>query len=320
MSMCSLNRSRSFPQHRSGVTLIELAVVVAILGLLFALLMTGIQRVREASRRMNCQSRLRQVGLAVAGYHSQNATMPAALSPTGSIHVSLLPYLDQRALYEKMIDAAQEGTNAIDQQVVKLPVYLCPSDSAGSPFPKAGVIGTNYAASIGVWAGYNGFDGAFRPREKPWSEWAYGAGPLRLTDFPDGTSHTSCFSEILRSDGSEHRLRVMWYGPPSGELNVFTKGCMGMAHGDTVSNATSRGTPWTDGTVGYTLYNHAMTPNNPSCYQQSYVIEAASTAGSNHASGVHVLYADGHITFTNENIDRRDWRATGSRNSSSRFL
>src|SRR4051794_10101929 len=67
----------SFAFRRTGLTLVELLVVIGIIGLLLALLLPAIQAGRESSRRGDCANHLRQVGLAMLGYESAHASYPS---------------------------------------------------------------------------------------------------------------------------------------------------------------------------------------------------------------------------------------------------
>jgi prepilin-type N-terminal cleavage/methylation domain-containing protein len=61
---------------RRGFTLVELLVVIAIIGILMAALLPAIQQARESARRIDCSSRIRQIGLAARNYESIKKVFP----------------------------------------------------------------------------------------------------------------------------------------------------------------------------------------------------------------------------------------------------
>jgi prepilin-type N-terminal cleavage/methylation domain-containing protein/prepilin-type processing-associated H-X9-DG protein len=106
--------------HRSpsGFTLIELLVVIAIIAILIALLVPAVQKVRQAAAQAHCTNNLKQIALAIHGYEGANKKLPPAGRGYGWCRVlpgyptdpqitnenglvSLLPYLEQPALYTK---------------------------------------------------------------------------------------------------------------------------------------------------------------------------------------------------------------------------
>jgi prepilin-type N-terminal cleavage/methylation domain-containing protein len=106
-------------QHRRGFTLIEVLVVFAILGILLALMLPAVQKVRESANRMTCQSNLKQIGLAVHGYHGLQQQLPPGTkndrplpltAPRTTYLLELYPYLEQDATYRRWDPHVQVAT------------------------------------------------------------------------------------------------------------------------------------------------------------------------------------------------------------------
>jgi len=113
-------------------------VVIAIIGILIALLLPAVQAAREAARRSQCTNNLKQIGLALHNYADACRVLPygtgGCCGLSGGVWASfILPYLEQQPLYSRF-DFRLQMTVAPNNTVVQtvVPGYICPSDPAGS--------------------------------------------------------------------------------------------------------------------------------------------------------------------------------------------
>jgi prepilin-type N-terminal cleavage/methylation domain-containing protein len=122
---------------RRAFTLVELLVVIAIIGVLVALLLPAVQAAREASRRMSCGSKLRQLGIAVQNYHDTYKKFPPGNINNGvqagvyytSWGISILPYIEQQNLYSRYdFNQQNEHANNMPVNQTLMQDYSCPSD------------------------------------------------------------------------------------------------------------------------------------------------------------------------------------------------
>lgn len=298
---------------KRGMTLIELLVAMAIIAVLVALFVPAVQQVRETARRSQCISNLKQIGLAIHAYESTHRVLPPGGANAFSMHVFLLPYIGQRPLYNEVDFSHYSNARADNLTSARVPLYTCPSD--GWKQIPSGVVATNYAGNFGTGVQRFGYNGLFR-HLTPLGGWP--GGPVRMSDVRDGLSNTAAVSEILVADGSPHRLRVYWYTPRAltrpEELDAFADLCASLRPPQASANRYARGTPWSFGDVGATMYNHVLTPGSNNCVNDDSVQDGAYSAASLHPGGVNVLFGDGRVRMNSNSVDRAVWSAIGSRN------
>ena len=325
--------SRRYFFRRPAFTLVELLVVVAIIGVLVALLLPAVQAAREAARRMSCGNNLKQIGLALQNFESTYKVLPASLRPAlanasgqydgWSVQGQILPYLEQANL-DAQIDFTKSYTaQSFPIAPTKVATYQCPSEiksqvrltSAGLPehFP------LNYVANLGTWFVFNpanreGGQGVFRPYE-----------PLRLAAITDGTSNTLCFAECkaytayYRNAGNSSLAQPM----PTAPAAICSLG------GEFKTN--SGHTEWVDGRAHQSGFTTVFTPNtvvrcvvsgvpydvdwNNQQEGKSLTVPtfAAVTARSYHPAGIMTVLVDGSVHFVSNSIDRGVWQALSTR-------
>ncbi|NLE37148.1 MAG: DUF1559 domain-containing protein [Pirellulaceae bacterium] len=316
-------------QNNRAFTLVELLVVIAIIGILIALLLPAVQSAREAARRISCSNNLKQIGVALHGYHGAyrqfppSAILPKGLIPTDSwsVHARLLPFLEQSSL-EDLIDW-NRGYNA--QPIAartRVPVYLCPSEVNDYERPAGALTHypLNYGINVGTWFVHDPATG------RGGNGFVYPNSRTTFTNVTDGASTTLACAEVkaynpyLRDGGNPS---VLGSPIPSDPAQVAPWG------GDFKHN--SGHTEWVDARAHQTGFTAVFTPNTVvphaaggESFDVDFTSSREGTSGSRpvyvvvtsrswHPGGVNVVLADGAVRFVADNINVATWRALATR-------
>ncbi|MFH5804609.1 DUF1559 domain-containing protein [Alienimonas sp. DA493] len=336
-------------QKNSGFTLIELLVVIAIIAILVSLLLPAVQQAREAARRSQCQNNLKQLGLALHNYHStyksfpiwkggtgNNVPMPGGGTAEGNQRnlsplVTLLPYLDQTALWNqisKPLDDDNDGTadwppmgtrvwrGSYPPWQTQVTTLLCPSDIGKSP---TSIAATNYAFNLGDNGRANNRSGA--QARGPWVR----RNSLGLRDLRDGTVNTILMGEIGIHEGSR-QFQSNWKWSVSGMTldgsgpsNIGDACVDGVAAPDepgfytpgnllTGNSNRGRGARWPGAYAPISGFHTVVPPNGPSCSTgtdsgNGLNADGVFAAGSYHTGGAQFVFGDGSVTFISESIN-----------------
>ena len=330
-----LRRLRRIRPRRGAFTLIELLVVIAIIAVLIALLLPAVQQAREAARRTQCKNNLKQIGLAMHNYHDTNGQFPISIGwnpytnerqGSFSDKVFMLPYLDRTPDYQATnFDDFPWDSNGwfgnanIKAQSKRLPVFNCPTQ----PFLiRGGQANFTYAINMGT-AGPGGQNGA--GNHNGLASYCGGGDPsdrpVKMGSITDGTSNTGAYSEFLLDSVETPVNQQVYNWATAGATDAATRQSCILQTALGGRNG-MRGASWAWSFVGNgSVYSHTMAPNDKACHSFAGDWEGSTmmSASSAHASGVHLLMADGAVRFVSTNVDHTTWVGVGTRNGSEKL-
>ena len=283
-------RSPGRDGRRRALTVLELLVTLAVIGILAGLVLPAVGSVRESARRVECIDHLRETGLALHSHHHSQRSLPAGWtfdSQSVSAYgwaVPILPFLGQPALADR-IEIEQSVGNAHHEAVrhTSLAVLLCPSDIAEPEFTlfadeedDAGLHSQGDHSDVGATAelvelptaNYVGVFGTLEPDDAVPAPLGDGTflenRRTRFRDFQRGLSVT-----VVVGERTMAQVPSTWFG-------------VDLAGEDAAARL-----------VGSALEGI----NSPFADECDF--------SSRHPGGANFLWGDGHVSFVTEQIDLR---------------
>ena len=285
--------------RRTAFTLVELLVVIAIIGILIGLLLPAVQAAREAGRRAQCINNLKQIGLALHGYHGTYGRLPH-----GSHHADrwgwlprLLPYIEGKAEYEKL-DWKLFSWQGGNFDLIKPPhnQFLCPSDRLDEEIieeesfaaPTWAISQSDYAACIGDYSNHTGVGES--PR---YGNHGFGSGPFAgkvrgmigrwrwaaaFRDVRDGLSNTICVGECIGALCITQNYGTQSFATTAHPINHLNRSL--------IDDPPVMANPRWDESIGFRSF---------------------------HPTGANFMLGDASARFVSENIDGVTYRGLASR-------
>lgn len=310
--------------RRAGFTLAEMLVVIAILGMLMALLLPAVQNAREAARRTACANNMRQVATALQAYTAMEQAFPYGTLDEMSTDVrkrdtwmqQSWPFLEQMTLFQQytawrgawVMDAPPAVKDAI------ISTFLCPSD------PKAPGFGGGGAFRSGGYGFQGNYVGCASTGYIEISRTQLGYVLVKLdgifyanSNTPpaairDGLSNTLLLSEVrIRGVGgglpASSAAFGDWWGDGGGYWGGGQHASFGFSTMETPNSSVS----------DRTFACKQAAANEPGCISVGDSYQKLILARSVHQGGVTVSMADASTRFVSDAVTPTVWKAMATR-------
>ncbi len=335
-----------------GITLVELLVVSGIIAMVVALLMPAVQGAREAARRVQCQNKLKQLGVALQNYASGNQDtfpigMRAPFSYNYRCHLTgedrgfewtylihfILPHLEQQAYFDALggprFDLPNPYTRAscnqwpIAARNPSLSIFLCPSDCIfqSQRQTQFGILNFGKSNYLGVFSGLRDADAGLLD-SGGWGLQHPGLrSPIRALFAIGRPGMRTGTPNAAVVDGLSNTIAMAEYltGISDGGHDAFdTRGSFGTSRAGNQSMylANQPNSPNPD----RRLNHQGFCPSDMNLHKPQHNLpctpcgeaDQSVSPRSRHAGGVNAVFADGAVRFMTDAVDLKAWRSLGT--------
>jgi prepilin-type N-terminal cleavage/methylation domain-containing protein/prepilin-type processing-associated H-X9-DG protein len=325
-------------QNNRGFTLVELLVVISVIAVLIGLLFSALQAAREAARRMQCQSNLKQLGLAAINFESAHRRFPTGgwgyqwqgfsdinsiAGQPGSWTYSLLPMIEQSTIYQlgSFHSSPQQRNSDLRKRIeTSVAIFNCPSRRSSAPIPFRddcqscrNPIGVTQPLAQSAKCDYaiNAGDGS--PDLTNINSW-----PLNYW----GPENVLQVSNAIRNGSwpkpPQDWSGISWFAQSVrlGEISDGTSNTFLMGEKYVRRDAYYDSGDWGDNEPlfgGFNNDNHRGTHPYWPILKDATKKQSIGSFGSSHNGGVNFVLTDGSVTHVSYSIDSNIYRLLGNR-------